>query len=109
MTRKYEGCFLLRADLSEENLQEELKFIENTLHTAGAHIVKQEMWGRKNLCYPIKKRKEAVYYLFYLEAEPSFLSKMEPVLRVRENILRYLFLLRKQLPRDTNSNEQPVT
>ncbi|HOJ39082.1 MAG TPA: 30S ribosomal protein S6 [bacterium] len=100
MMRKYEGCFLLRADLSEEGLKSEINFVEQTMTAAGAQIVKQEMWGRKNLAFPIKKKTEAVYYLFYFQAEPGLLAKIEPNFRVRENILRYLFLLRKQLPRD---------
>ncbi|MCM8768873.1 MAG: 30S ribosomal protein S6 [Candidatus Omnitrophica bacterium] len=105
MVRKYEGCFLLRADLSEEALQSEIKFIEKEITAAGGQVIKQEMWGRKNLFYPIKKKTEAVYYLFYFQAEPGIVRKIEPGLRIRENVLRYLFLSRKQLPVDGSNGQ----
>lgn len=98
MTRKYEGCFLLRADLPEEELEKEVNFIEKTILETGAEIVKKELWGRKNLTYPIKKKNEAVYYLFYLTAPSDALTRITANYRVRENILRYMFIQRKKLP-----------
>ncbi len=106
MVRKYEACFLLRADLPEEAFEKEIVSIEESILKNGGAIVKKELWGRKNLSYPIKKRTEAVYYLFYFEASPDSLGKIEDNLRNKESILRYLVLQRKTLLREETVNVQ---
>ena len=98
MERKYEGCFLLRADLPEEEIEKEAENIEKTLINSGANIVKKENWGRKTLAYPIKKKQEGVYYLFYFTAPSTIKQSIEENLKLRENILRYLLIKRKTLP-----------
>jgi len=104
MVRKYEACFLLKADLLEEVFEKEIALIEEIIRKNGGEIVKKELWGRKNLSYPIKKKTEAIYYLFYFESSPDSLKKIEDTLREKESILRYLFLLRKKLPREETVN-----
>jgi len=103
MERKYEACFLLRGDLPEEEIEKEVEIIEKTLINSGANIVKKENWGRKTLAYPIKKKQEGVYYLFYFTAPPTIKQSIEENLKLRENILRYLLIKRKVLP-----NQEPV-
>ncbi|MCM8772208.1 MAG: 30S ribosomal protein S6 [Candidatus Omnitrophica bacterium] len=97
MVRNYEICFLIRADLSEEDFNKEIDFIERSILKEGGEIVKKENWGRKTLAYPIKKKEEAIYYLFYIRSLPENISKIESHFYRRENILRYLILQRKRL------------
>jgi len=107
MERKYEGCFLIRADIPEEEISKEVAFIEEKISGSGAKIVRKELWGKKHLAYPIKKKSEAIYYLFYFNASPETMLIAEPQMRRRENILRYLFLQRKRFPegqKEENTN-----
>ncbi|MCM8767110.1 MAG: 30S ribosomal protein S6 [Candidatus Omnitrophica bacterium] len=96
MLKNYELCFLIKADLPEENFDKEIDFIERVILREGAEIVKKENLGRKTLAYPIKKKEEAVYYIFYIKSTPDKISKIESEFYRRENILRYLFLRRKK-------------
>jgi len=98
MERKYELCFILRSDLPEDEVENEIKNIEKTLINAGCNIIKKENWGRKTLSYPIKKRQEGIYYIFYLTAPGTIKQIIEENLKLRENILRYLLIRRKTLP-----------
>lgn len=98
MERKYEGCFLLRADLEDEAREKEISFIEAQIKGNGGKIVKRDNWGKKYLAYPIKKEREAFYYFVYFSATPASLSLISEPLRRRENILRYLFLQKKRFP-----------
>ncbi|HDD64590.1 MAG TPA: 30S ribosomal protein S6 [Firmicutes bacterium] len=104
MERKYEGCFLLRGDLSDDEVEKEADFIERSILNEGGNIVKKELWGRKTLAYPIKKMEEAVYYLFYFTAPPDAIARIEDHFRRKENILRYLILQRKKLPEGEEVN-----
>ncbi|MBN1445080.1 MAG: 30S ribosomal protein S6 [Candidatus Omnitrophica bacterium] len=112
MERQYEGCFLLRADISEEELAKEAAYIEEQISAAGGKIAGKELWGKKHLAYPIKKKTEAVYYLFYFKAAPEVMLSAEPQMRRRENILRHMFLQKKKLPEvkkedDKNGGTEP--
>ncbi|MCM8830263.1 MAG: 30S ribosomal protein S6 [Candidatus Omnitrophica bacterium] len=98
MERKYEGCFLLRSDLEDDAREKEISFIEAQISGNGGEIVKREAWGKKYLAYPIKKEKEAFYYIVYFRAMPDALSTISEEIRRRENIIRYLFLQRKRFP-----------
>lgn len=98
MERKYESCFLLKGNLSDEEVEKEVDFIERSILNEGGNIIKKEMWGRKTLAYPIKKMEEAVYYLFYFKASPEAIKRIEDHFKRKENILRYLILQRKKLP-----------
>lgn len=104
MVKNYEFCFLIRADLPEEEFNKEVDFIERTILREGAEIVKKENLGRKTLAYPIKKKEEAIYYLFYIKSTPDKISNIEQNFYRRENILRYLILQRKKLPLEENVN-----
>jgi small subunit ribosomal protein S6 len=107
MERQYEACFLLRADIPEEELAKEAVYIEEQISAAGGKMAGKELWGKKHLAYPIKKKTEAVYYLFYFKASPEVMLSAEPQMRRRENILRYMFIQRKRLPeikKEENTN-----
>lgn len=83
--------------MPEEDFNKEIDFIERSILREGAEILKKENWGRKTLAYPIKKKEDAVYYLFYIRSSPDKISKIESNFYNRENILRYLILHRKKL------------
>lgn len=98
MEKKYEACFLLKPELSEEENAKEISYIEGQILNNGGKIVKKDIWGKKYLAYPIKKETEAFYYIVYFMALPGSLSSISEGMRRRENILRYLFLQRKRFP-----------
>ncbi|HOK56771.1 MAG TPA: 30S ribosomal protein S6 [bacterium] len=109
MLRNYELCFLIKADLPEEEFNKEVDFIERVLLREGAEIVKKDNLGRKTLAYPIKKKEEAIYYLFYIKTKPENISKIESNFYRRENILRYLILQRKKLNFEEEVNAGSVS
>ena len=98
MIRNYEACFLISADLSDEQVAGEVRFIEEIISKAGGELVKSEVWGKRTLAYPIKKKNEAVYAFFYFRGAPSLIADLKDTCALRETILRFLFLQRKTLP-----------
>jgi len=106
MTRNYEACFLIRADLSDEDVASEVKFIEEAISKAGGELVKTDVWGKRTLAYPIRKKSEAVYAFFYFRGAPGMIANLKEVFAVRETVLRYLFLQRKALPQAEKEAEK---
>jgi len=105
MERKYEGCYLLNAGLSDEEINQEIQFIEKSISEVGGKIVKKELLGRRDLAYPIKKKTEAIYCVFYFTALPEQILSIKSSVARRENILRYLIMQRKKrLQREEKEN-----
>jgi|YelNatPaOPRAMG01_1025707.scaffolds.fasta_scaffold164683_3 small subunit ribosomal protein S6 len=109
MLRNYEFCFLLRADLPEEEFNKEIDFIERSILREGGEIIKKDNLGRKTLAYPIQKKEEAIFYLFYVKSNPENISKIESNFYRRENILRYLILKRKKLKFEEEVNAGSIS
>ncbi|MGC9065747.1 MAG: 30S ribosomal protein S6 [Candidatus Ratteibacteria bacterium] len=98
MPRKYEACMLLDPGLDQNGLNEEISAISQAISSSGANLVHSELWGRRSLMYPIKKKKEGYYYLFYFECSSQDLKKIEENLKHREKILRTLVIAKKEFP-----------
>ena len=77
----------------EENEAEAL--IENVkgIIENGGNIIHTDVWGKRRLAYPIRKRSEGYYVVYVFECEPSFVAQLNQSLRVIEAILRHMIVL----------------
>ncbi|MDB4349604.1 30S ribosomal protein S6 [Omnitrophica bacterium] len=96
MTRRYEGMFIIKPDMNEEELNKTVGSIEGTIVKNGGKVENSQKWARRQLAYGIKKYKEGEYYLFDFEAEPKSILAMEDVYRLNENILRTLITAKEK-------------
>ena len=72
------------------------KKIEKFIADSKSQNVKVEKLGRKELAYPIKKQKEADYFLFYFDAEGGSIKAIGDKIRPeQEAVLRYLVIAKK--------------
>ncbi|MDR1873710.1 MAG: 30S ribosomal protein S6 [Synergistaceae bacterium] len=89
--RHYEMLALLSADLEEP--KEEVEKIEEVVRNLGGTVVKTDVWGKKRLAYPIRKKNEGVYVLFNFDLEPAQTFELRRVLGLRANIYRQIIIL----------------
>ncbi len=77
----------------EENEAEAL--IENVkgIVEGGGNLVNVDVWGKRRLAYPIRKRSEGYYVVYVFESDPSFIARLNQALRVNEAILRHMIVL----------------
>ena len=68
---KYEGIFILKADLPEKKLEEEYSKVEDAIKKHECKIEKSEKWGKKKLAYEIKKFRDGFFLYLTLEAMPK--------------------------------------
>lgn len=89
--KPYELLLIITPDHDEneaEALTDQVKgIIEN-----GGTLLKIDLWGKKRLAYPIRKRSEGYYVLYIFESAPSFVASLNQSLRVIETILRYMIV-----------------
>ncbi len=87
---KYEATFILHP--SAELCEKGTVALKKEFETNGVKILKEENKGELDLSYPIKKNKRGRYFLFELEAPPQSLTAIEKALKIKSEILKYLFI-----------------
>ena len=89
--KSYELTVIFPLTLKEkEKAREELK---KEIEKA-AKIEKETDWGEKKLAYPIKKNERGHFYFYELRTSPEKIKTLEEWLKLNENILRYLIVLK---------------
>lgn len=75
-----------------EGVAKIVKTVADFVKKAKGEVNKQESWGAKHLAYPIRKLASADYEYFVLKLEPAQQVALDKVLKMDENLLRYMFV-----------------
>lgn len=88
--RKYETVLVINPDLSEVELKEEIRKIEQQLTQFGGMDIKVDRWGKRELGYEMKKRKTGYYLLVTFQSEKSdLMDNITGLLRINDNVLKF--------------------
>jgi ribosomal protein S6 len=90
--RNYEIMFILSTQLTDEEKQAKVKFVEETLAKSEAAEIKTEVWGERKLAYPIKKKENGYYVLTTFQIDGIKLAEVEARLNIEESILKYMIV-----------------
>lgn len=90
--RKYEMLVILEASADADQSGETAQ-IEELIKRLGGTVSKTDVWGKKTLAYPIRKKSEGFYVLFNFELEPAQTFELKRVLGLRANVYRQLIVL----------------
>jgi small subunit ribosomal protein S6 len=80
-------------DAEPEDPKEEIEKIEEVVRNLGGVIVRTDVWGKRRLAYPIRKKNEGIYVLFNFNLEPAQTFELKRVLGLRPNIYRQIIIL----------------
>ncbi len=89
--KNYELTVLVHPDL-EMNLEPATTKIKELIEKNGGKIVKESNDGKKRLAYGIRGQDFAVYYFYEVELPAEAPKKIEGVLNITDEILRYLLV-----------------
>lgn len=107
MEKLYELTVLLHPDL-EIDLEKPLKKLAGIITDNGGTIVSQDNWGKRKLAYSIKKNDFAVYVLTEVSIAPANASKVQALLNITDECLRYL-MVEKDLKAPSDSGDKAET
>ena len=93
MKRPYEAMVVFDGTLPEDKLQKEQKLFEELLNQH-ADFEKTDVWGKKSLAYPIRKKRTGYYCLFLFSGSGDFVPAIDKHVKHNENILRHLTVVR---------------
>ena len=87
---KYESVLIARQDLGASQVNTLVDELKNVISAQGGEVVRVDNWGLKNLAYRIKKNRKGHYVLMNISAPASAVAEYERVMRVNEDIIRYM-------------------
>ncbi len=88
--RIYEELFIVRPDLTDEEIDPIIEQVKTTITAGGGTVDKADKWGVRKLAYRVDKRNEGYYILVQFTAAPSTVKEVERRLRVNDVVMKYL-------------------
>ena len=88
--RKYEVMFIVRPDVSEEDVDKVIAQMESAVTQTEGKIEKVEKMGRRRLAYRVARCREGLYVLFTLEGSGDTVKEFERRLKVSDAVIKFL-------------------
>ena len=86
----YENVFVARQDLTPAKVKELADKFAAIIKANNGKVKKTEDWGLRDLAYKIQKNRKGYYTLMNIDAPATAVIEMERLMRLDENLLRYL-------------------
>ena len=93
MPKDYESLFIIKADLSDEEIEKEIEAVTSIALGDGGTTIELSKWGKKRLAYTIKKQRYGFYTLFRFSADPKIPEKLTRHFRLNESIIKGMVVI----------------
>ncbi|MBV9670989.1 MAG: 30S ribosomal protein S6 [Acidobacteriales bacterium] len=97
MNRSYEIMYIIRPDLTDEDLDKLITSHEHNVETAGGKLQNTDRMGKRRLAYPVRKFGEGIYVLMNVEGEGKVVAEIERRLRVSEPVIKFITVRKDEL------------
>ncbi|PCI00736.1 MAG: 30S ribosomal protein S6 [Alphaproteobacteria bacterium] len=108
----YETMLIARQDLSPAQVDELAAGYAKIITDGDGTVLKTDNWGLKTLGYRIQKNKKGHYVLFNFDTQSPALLEMERLMRLSEDVLRYIsvkvdaFAVEEEEPETTDEKKE---
>lgn len=92
--RQYETGFVLSPGLSEEETEGFIKQMAEVIAQKKGRMVKQDVWGKRRLAYPIRRFHEGTYVFFLYEGPGDVSQELERRFKQTDSVIRFLTVLK---------------
>ena len=102
---KYESVLIARQDLGASQVNALVDSLKEVVSAQGGEVVRVDNWGLKNLAYRIKKNRKGHYVLMNISAPAQAVAEYERVMRVNEDIIRYMTVRVEDFTEASSNND----
>lgn len=106
--RQYEVAVVLHPDL-EMDFERVSSKIEGLITGLGGKIDKKDNWGKRKLAYQIRKQDWGIYAFYQVSLDPSQVQPLDGVLRITDEVMRYLITSMAEVSRIRPKSSKPST
>ena len=96
--RLYEVVYILDPALDESAVNAKLERFHELATAKGGEVSAVDHWGPRQLAYPISKQKNGYYVVAQFTAATDALPEFERLLKLDEEVMRYLLVLNEGEP-----------
>jgi small subunit ribosomal protein S6 len=90
MNRTYELMFIVRPDMTEEDLDKLISTLQSVVPPSGGTVQKIEKMGKRRLAYTVRRFHDGIYVLMVVEGGGPVIHELERRLRVTEPVIKFL-------------------
>lgn len=90
--RKYEGMYIIRPTLNEDQIKDLIEQINNIFLSRNAQDLTVNEWGMRDLAYEIDDFRRGYYVVFNVVASVEAVDEFNRVANIREDILRHIII-----------------
>src|SRR6185369_925151 len=90
MNRTYELMFIVRPDMTEEDVDKVISTIDAQVTTGGGTVKNVERMGKRRLAYVVRNFADGLYILVTIEGPGSAIHEVERRLRVTEPVIKFI-------------------
>jgi small subunit ribosomal protein S6 len=87
---QYETGFIIAPNLPEEETSALIIQMAEVVSAKKGRMIKQDLWGKRRLAYPIKRYQEGFYVFFNYEGTPVVPAELERKFKQTDAILRFM-------------------
>lgn len=92
--RDYEIVYIFTPSLEEEKVNEKIERFHGLLSgKQGGEVGAVDHWGKRQLAYPIEDQTSGYYVVAHFSAPSEALPEFERILKLDEELLRYLVVV----------------
>jgi small subunit ribosomal protein S6 len=88
MNRTYELMFIVRPDMTDEDLDKLISTLQSSV--PGGAVKNVEKMGKRRLAYTVRRFNDGIYVLFIVEGGGPVIHELERRLRVTEPVIKFL-------------------
>ena len=90
MNRTYELMFIVRPDMTDEDLDKLLGTLQSAVPASGGTVKSVDKMGKRRLAYTVRKFHDGIYVLMVVEGGGAVIHELERRLRVTEPVIKFL-------------------
>lgn len=93
--KKYECTYLVSDEVRENDLNKITGAVNGFVTALGGKVVKEDIWGRRKLAYPINKNDFATYITLFYDLPADKALELDRDLRQTSSIIRHLVIVKE--------------
>ena len=90
MNRTYELMFIVRPDMTDEDLDKLVSTLQSVVPASGGTVKSVEKIGKRRLAYTVRRFHDGIYVLMVVEGGGPVIHELERRLRVTEPVIKFL-------------------